>query len=166
MPLIDHAQDRKDRLALLRSTKRKREHDTIEESSSGKDQAETKMRHRNYDPETNAPKLGYLANPADDVEDTVEGRAKMLVESTLTEDSAMGSEKRSLDLTSIQPKKPNWDLKRDLDNRLAKVQGKQSLIVAKLVRDKITALKAAGNIEAIHDIQGQDMSRHATMRSS
>ena len=38
------------------------------------------------------------------------------------------------DLTNIQPKKPNWDLKRDLERKLAKLKPKTDHAISTLIR--------------------------------
>lgn len=143
MSLEEHTQQRKERLALLRSAKRKREGDVPEDLGPEKDEEISKMQFRNYDPKTKAPKLGFLSSPAGNEEDTAEDRGRAVIASTLESDeAAIKVVDTPLDVTSIQPVKPNADLKRRLSEKLDRVRGKQALVVANLVRQKIMATKA------------------------
>jgi coiled-coil domain-containing protein 12 len=47
-----------------------------------------------------------------------------------------------LDLFKLQPKKPNWDLKRDLDRKLVVLNVRTDNAIANLVRQRITATQA------------------------
>jgi coiled-coil domain-containing protein 12 len=53
------------------------------------------------------------------------------------------------DLTNIQPKKPNWDLKRDLDKRLAKLEPKTESAIAHLIRKSTQQGSRSVNTDAI-----------------
>ena len=151
MSLDDQSQRRKDRLALLKAAKRKREEGVLEDVAQASEVASSKMRYRNYDPETKDAKLGFLAAPVEEEEETVERRASRLAEQT-KEEAAVSDQ--PIDIFNLQPKKPNWDLKRDLNRKLERLKGKQELMVAKLVRERILTLKAAGSTKAIDDIHG------------
>ena len=57
-----------------------------------------------------------------------------------------------LDLFNLQPKKPNWDLKRDLKLKLDRLQPRMDAAVAQLLRERIagsssTAAAVATDIE-------------------
>ncbi len=49
----------------------------------------------------------------------------------------------SQDLTNIQPKKPNWDLKRDLERKLAKLKPKTDHAISTLIRTSLASLEPA-----------------------
>lgn len=164
MSLDDQAQARKERLALLKSAKRKREGDISGDLLREEDEAASKMQYRNYDPESKAPKLGFLSNPAGDLDDTLEKRASALIQDTLEAENAAAaaaSADATLDLSTIQPKNPNSDLKRRLNEKLAKLRERQSVIVANLVREKILASRAISKEDGLKD--GQDISRQVAL---
>jgi coiled-coil domain-containing protein 12 len=46
--------------------------------------------------------------------------------------------REELDLFNIQPKKPNWDLKRDLEKRLEKIKPKTEAAINTLIRENMT----------------------------
>ncbi|KAF5227906.1 hypothetical protein FANTH_14650, partial [Fusarium anthophilum] len=53
------------------------------------------------------------------------------------------------------PKKPNWDLKRELDRKMEVLNVRTDNAIARLVRDRITgAQKAATKRDAVVDAQG------------
>lgn len=140
--------DRKARLAKLKSLKRKQPEDEIvapeaERASPNppaEDVAKLHLSGRNYDPETRGPKLGFEAPPtlshggptleeqAAEVEDEIRRKA--------AEDEA---NERGIDLFKLQPKKPNWDLKRELDQKLEVLNVRTDNAIARLVRERLAA---------------------------
>lgn len=99
---------------------------------------------RNYDPET---KQMRKRDAQDGGEDTVEKAVEGLAESILREDAEKRKEElvRCLpctsnrltfvqDLFNIQPKRANWDLKRDMTNRMAKLDRKTNEAIAGIFR--------------------------------
>lgn len=152
--------DRKARLAKLKSLKRKQpslsddDHDmsTIAQSAraeesaqdpslAAKDVARLHISGRNYDPETRGPKLGFEAPPVEGP--TLEEKAAELeaeVRRKAEEDAAAD---RGIDLFKLQPKKPNWDLKRELNRKLEVLNVRTDNAIARLVRERLEAKKAA-----------------------
>ncbi len=47
-------------------------------------------------------------------------------------------------MVDLAPRKPNWDLKRDLDVKLAKLERRTDLAIAQIIRER---LREAGNEE-------------------
>ncbi|EPE10054.1 cwf18 pre-mrna splicing factor [Ophiostoma piceae UAMH 11346] len=173
--------DRKARLAKLRSIKRKQPGDEIvppesdraspavaslpsernEEDEGPKndtdldgavaavepDVARLHLSGRNYDPETRGAKLGFETQPdlaADG--NTVEAKAAQLeVEVRRQQDEEDGAEgsgaaaaaSKPIDLFKLQPKKPNWDLKRELNKRLEPLNARTDNAIAKLLRSRL-----------------------------
>ncbi|KAI5479611.1 coiled-coil domain containing [Pseudohyphozyma bogoriensis] len=127
----DAAAARKEKLLAL---KRRREGHTDSAPGPTADRPEV-FRFRNYDPETGTLRKHARTEEEDTVEKQVEGMADQVIK----EDEARRAEE--LDLTNIQPKKPNWDLKRDLDRKLAKLKGKTDLAISQLIRKRIQAMK-------------------------
>lgn len=149
------ADERKARLAKLKSLKRKApdepqdiENDdtTIQQEdrdrSSTPDVSKLYLSGRNFDAETKGPKLGFEVNPAEG-QTTLEAKAAELAERTKAEAAADDADK-PLDLFKLQPKKPNWDLKRDLDRKLEILNVRTENAIARLVKERIeTAQKEA-----------------------
>ncbi|KKZ68748.1 hypothetical protein EMCG_05657 [[Emmonsia] crescens] len=140
------ATDRRARLAKLASLKRKQpepdssEQDTSKQDSSKEgtppDVSARYLSGRNYDPETRGPKLGFEHVPIEG-ETTLEEQASKIAIST--EQAAKEDEEadKPIDLFKLQPKKPNWDLKRDLDEKMKIVNVRTENAIARLVRERI-----------------------------
>ncbi|EOA92308.1 hypothetical protein ACJQWK_03305 [Exserohilum turcicum] len=157
------ANDRKSRLAQLKSLKRKQEQisDAPEasESPSTQEQSETSqaltrtedeessvaatyLSGRNYDPKTRNVKLGFDNLPIADPTNTLEYKAEQLALESKAQQDAEKAEDKGLDLFKLQPKKPNWDLKRDLEQKMRGLNVQTDNAIAKLVRERVEAQKA------------------------
>src|SRR4051794_24582565 len=137
------ADDRKARLAQLRSLKRKQPsdnpaEDAEEDRETTPDVTTLYLSGRNYDPEVRGPKLGFEAPPVDDTQPTLEKQAASIAAETknLADDEENDGNK-GIDLFKLQPKKPNWDLKRDLDRKLEILNRRTDNAIARLVRERI-----------------------------
>lgn len=166
-------QDRKARLAQLKSKSLKRKE--LEPSDDGNsipspqdreasedvDIAKTILSGRNYDPETRGPKLGFEYAPNADKK-TLEQEAAALEEATrqatLEDRTDDDGKPLEMDIFKLQPKKPNWDLKRDLKERTQILEVRKNNAIARLVRAKFEAKKkeSAENGEAA-GIAGKDL---------
>ena len=142
------AQERKERLAKLRSLKRKEPdsaHDGDDgESATGPPEKASKtpgttttyLSGRNYDFETRGPKLGFENAPDENVE-TLEDRAEILAAEAKKRSENEAKEDQQLDLFKLQPKKPNWDLKRDLDKKMERLNTRTNNAISRLVKERI-----------------------------
>ncbi|KAK0613488.1 cwf18 pre-mRNA splicing factor-domain-containing protein [Immersiella caudata] len=155
------ADDRKARLARLKSLKRKQPepsgpeqddddaptHDTSEATAPSPPSTDVARMHlsgRNYDPETRGPKLGFeapptlaLANP------TLEEQAADLEEESRRQAAMDEQDEKGIDLFKLQPKKPNWDLKRELNQKMEVLNVRTDNAIARMVKERLTAKKAA-----------------------
>ncbi|KAK3673708.1 hypothetical protein LTR78_006261 [Recurvomyces mirabilis] len=149
------AQDRKARLAQLKSLKRKQPdtcqeayeeeapvRQTDETTPAEPDASSTFLSGRNYDSETKGPKLGFEAAPSEGKE-TLEKKAAALALETRRQAQEDEKADKPLDLFKLQPKKPNWDLKRDLDRKLEVLNVRTDNAIAKLVRERIAGQQKA-----------------------
>ena len=140
------ATERKARLAKLKSLKRKQsdsDHEAVVTSQSETPSiAETYLSGRNYDPTTRGPKLGFENAPSENQE-TLENRAREIAEATAKEAQEEERVEKPIDLFKLQPKKPNWDLKRDLDRKLERLNIQTDNAIARLVRERIEGQKWA-----------------------
>ncbi|KAJ2975714.1 hypothetical protein NQ176_g5370 [Zarea fungicola] len=162
------SEDRKARLAKLKSLKRKQPTDELvtpeadarspfpadskndserEDQEAPPDVTKLHLSGRNYDPETRGPKLGFEAPPIlDDDKATLEQQAADLEATVKQQAAAEAAEDKGIDLFKLQPKKPNWDLKRNLEQKMEVLNVRTDNAIARLVRDRITAAqKADGN---------------------
>lgn len=155
--------DRKSRLAQLKSLKRKQAPTSDEpeaaDSPSLQLQSETSdalvrteedtpsitstyLSGRNYDPATRNVKLGFDNLPIADPTNTLEYKAQQLALETKALQEVEAAEDKSLDLFKLQPKKPNWDLKRDLEQKTKSLDVQTENAIAKLVKERVEAQKA------------------------
>ena len=148
------AQDRKARLAQLKSLKRKqpdayqeadeeapvRQND--EATPAEPDASSTFLSGRNYDSETKGPRLGFEAAPSEGKE-TLEKKAAALALDTKRQAEEEEKADKPLDLFKLQPKKPNWDLKRDLDRKLEVLNVRTDNAIAKMVRERVAGQQKA-----------------------
>lgn len=153
------AQDRKARLAQLKSLKRKQP-DTQEDQHDNSESAPKSPRTeaadatadsngvskyvsgRNYDAETRGAKLGFESAPSEGKE-TMEKKAAELAAETKRQAEEEEKADKPLDLFKLQPKKPNWDLKRDLDRKLEVLGVRTDNAIARLVRERISGQQKA-----------------------
>nr|KAJ3416138.1 Coiled-coil domain-containing protein 12 [Polyrhizophydium stewartii] len=92
------------------------------------------LRFRNYQPEDaqlqeHVEEAAPIGPTAKDRIDTVEGQVEALKKETFEAERRRNKE---LDLNNLAPKKPNWDLKRDLDKRLEKLDRRTKRVIAEL----------------------------------
>ena len=149
------AQDRKSRLAQLKSLKRKQADQSEEPTDddgqpvpksprkeAAPDDTSRYLSGRNYDAETKGPRLGF-ENAPDEGQETLEQKAAQLAEETQRRADEEEQADAPLDLFKLQPKKPNWDLKRDLDRKMEVLNVRTDNAIARLVRERIAKQKEA-----------------------
>jgi len=172
------ANDRKSRLAQLKSLKRKQEQisDAPEaaDSPSTQLQAETSqaltrteeeetsvaatyLSGRNFDATTRNVKLGFDNTPIADPTNTLEYKAEQLALETKAQQEAETAEDKGLDLFKLQPKKPNWDLKRDLEQKMKGLNVQTDNAIAKLVRERVEAQKAIREKQPTDGSNGEEV---------
>ncbi|KAK4244913.1 cwf18 pre-mRNA splicing factor-domain-containing protein [Corynascus novoguineensis] len=166
------ADDRKARLAKLKSLKRKQpteadaddgdraaalpQDDTTAAAVTSdhtsaltpptKDVARMHLSGRNYDFETKGPKLGFEAPPTLALEQpTLEQQAQDLEEESRRQAAIDAQNEKGIDLFNLQPKKPNWDLKRELNARMEVLNVRTDNAIARLVRERLAEKKAAAS---------------------
>jgi coiled-coil domain-containing protein 12 len=143
--------DRKARLAKLAGIKRKQPGSDAPASSlhtdteNGQRQADESgdttskyLSGRNYDVATKNAKLGFENAPVGEAVETVEEQAQR-IEAATAEQAAQAEveAQKGIDLFKLQPKKPNWDLKRDLDEKMKILNVRTQNAIARLVRERI-----------------------------
>ncbi|KAK0530065.1 hypothetical protein OC834_003453 [Tilletia horrida] len=108
-----------------------------------------KRSFRNYDPVTGQPRK---RGAAPILTDTVENAVRGVQEAIIAEDDIKRGQ--DLDLLNIAPKKPNWDLKRDMEKRLAKLERRDQEARMILIRQRITASRGAAGGGGTSDADG------------
>lgn len=149
-------QDRKLRLAKLKSLKRKQSdvagttllapdddfqrpsvrHKSASSRSPSPDVTATHLSGRNYDSTARGPRLGYETNPSAG-QQTLELQATELAAKTKAAAEEEEKADKPLDLFKLQPKKPNWDLKRDLQLRTEVLNVRTDNAIARIVRERV-----------------------------
>ena len=154
------ATERKARLAKLKSLKRKQppndpeDQYALDPESTPSIPTETfptphpepstkYLSGRNYDSEARGPKLGFENAPNADAE-TLEDRATVIASETKERDESESKQEKPIDLFQLQPKKPNWDLKRDVARKMEVLNARTENAIARLVRERIEGQKKEG----------------------
>ncbi|UKZ46376.1 hypothetical protein TrVGV298_000577 [Trichoderma virens] len=144
--------ERKARLAKLKNLKRKQPIDEVATPEGDReasppeapDVATLHLSGRNYDPETRGPKLGFDAPPTLAQEKPTLEEQAAEVEAEVREQAAEEArDDKGLDLFKLQPKKPNWDLKRNLGKKMELLNVRTDNAIAKLVRDRVLGAQKA-----------------------
>ncbi|OAL35543.1 hypothetical protein AYO20_05162 [Fonsecaea nubica] len=146
--------DRKARLAKLASLKRKQpgSHSTVSslqedsderhEEKASESTTDQYLSGRNYDLTTKNAKLGFENVPIGGDVETVEEQADRILASTAEQAAKDELEaEKGIDLFKLQPKKPNWDLKRDLAEKMKILDVRTQNAIARLVRERIENAK-------------------------
>ncbi|KAL8914831.1 MAG: hypothetical protein Q9171_000667 [Xanthocarpia ochracea] len=166
------ATERKARLAKLKSLKRKQPDTSAEDStestfgttndprtsgarSSSTTVTSTYLSGRNYDPTTGGPKLGFETAPTENIE-TLEDRADRIERETREQEAKEEQEDKPIDLFKLQPKKPNWDLKRDVARKMEVLSRRTDNAIARLVRERIEGAKKKSTLQSGKD-DGQEL---------
>ncbi|KAG2147204.1 mRNA splicing factor [Suillus cothurnatus] len=128
MSLQEASDARKARLIALRNRK-----EGISTISNG----DSVLLSRNYDPDTRTLKKPSKNDvlTTDTVEKAIEGVAEMII----AEDERQRAQE--LDVFNIAPKRPNWDLKREMEKKLAKLERKTQEAVHTLIRQRLASQK-------------------------
>lgn len=165
------ADDRKARLANLRNLKRKQPTDevappesirspsppgnskqdaTLQTDTQAHDEAETQqpkplqISGRNYDIEARGPKLGFESAPNEGLDKpTLEEQAAEIEAESRRRAEKEAQDDKGIDLFKLQPKKPNWDLRRELDRKMEVLNVRTDNAIARLVRERITGAQRA-----------------------
>ncbi|KAI0273429.1 mRNA splicing factor [Gloeopeniophorella convolvens] len=131
MSLAAASEARKARLLALR---KKRAGEEAEENLE--DAPESVLTNRNFDPQTRTLRK---RQGDEEMEDTVEQNVRGLAEQIIAEDEAKRAQ--DLDLLNIAPKRPNWDLKREMERKVAKLERQTQQAIHTLIRQRLAAQK-------------------------
>ncbi|KIM48775.1 hypothetical protein M413DRAFT_85897 [Hebeloma cylindrosporum] len=130
MSLAEASEARKARLIALRKRKAG---EAIDEDGV----AQPLIKNRNFDPESRT--LKKVTQGDVEMEDTVETQVKGLAEQIIADDEKRRAQE--LDVFNIAPKRPNWDLKREMDKKLAKLERRTQEAIHTLIRQRLAAQK-------------------------
>ncbi|KAF8077728.1 mRNA splicing factor [Lyophyllum atratum] len=125
MSLAEASEARKARLLALRQRK-----------AGEAPEQELVIKSRNFDPESRTLRK---RDPVKDTDDTIERNVEGLAETIIAEDEQRRAQE--LDVFNIAPKRPNWDLKRDMEKKLAKLERRTQESIHTLIRQRLAAQK-------------------------
>ncbi|KAI8368343.1 mRNA splicing factor [Choanephora cucurbitarum] len=143
------AQKRKERLAALRKRK------LGDEASSDRAsvEAEKTLKFRSYTPnDEHLQQYVETATPTD-IKNTVETETKDMTKETLAE--AAEKQKEEVDLFNLAPKKPNWDLKRDVEKKLEKLERRTQRAIYEIIRQRLENDKDANLVDILANAEAQ-----------
>ncbi len=157
--------DRKARLAKLASLKRKQlepeaeaeaNNEPVGAVTTAQNKTDAYLSGRNFDVHTRGPKLGFENAPTSG-QITLEERAASIASKT-AEQAKKDEEaaENGIDMFKLQPKKPNWDLKRDLDEKMKILNIRTQNAIARLVRERIVKAKKEAQLKNKNLTAGQD----------
>ncbi|KAI0071754.1 mRNA splicing factor [Panus rudis PR-1116 ss-1] len=149
MSLAEASEARKARLLALKKRK------AGETDDASAEPEEPVIKHRLFDPEKRTLKKH---TPEDDVimEDTIEKKVEGLAEKIIAEDTERRAQE--LDLFNIAPKRVNWDLKRELERRTAKLARQDQQAIHTLIRQRLAAEKGQSD-DLVGAMNAQDKAR-------
>ncbi|XP_019542065.3 coiled-coil domain-containing protein 12 [Aedes albopictus] len=124
--LEEEALKRKERLKNL-----KRKQEAANDGADQKAEVIPKPVFRNYRPESEEIQESALeeVKPAD-VEAEVSSQLEMMKAPIVIEE---------IDIANLAPRKPDWDLKRDVSKKLEKLERRTQKAIAELIRDRLKA---------------------------
>ncbi|KAH0830659.1 mRNA splicing factor [Lanmaoa asiatica] len=128
MSLQEVSEARKARLVALRNRK---------EGRADADDGGSLLSNRNFDPETRT--LRKHTQNGRLTQDTVEKNVEGMAENIIAEDEQRRAQE--LDVFNIAPKRPNWDLKRETEKKLARLERKTQEAIHTLIRQRLAAQK-------------------------
>ncbi|KAL4122713.1 hypothetical protein QTP88_014996 [Uroleucon formosanum] len=132
--LEEEARKRKERLANLKKSLENKNEPKNKEDSVEKPLP--KPRFKSYIPEDEGLKAELIPTPQP-------GNIVAEVEDQLKAGETVFTV-QELDLNTLAPRKPDWDLKRDIEKRMTKLERRTQRAIAELIRDR---LKGEQNID-------------------
>ncbi|KIJ69082.1 hypothetical protein HYDPIDRAFT_123148 [Hydnomerulius pinastri MD-312] len=152
MSLQEASEARKARLIALRKRK---------EGGATAEDGDSVLLNRNFDPETRT--LRKHTQNAAITEDTVEKNVEGMAEMIIAEDEQRRAQE--LDVFNIAPKRPNWDLKREMEKKLAKLERKTQESIHTLIRQRLATQKGQ-NDDILGAMNAQERAREEEDRQS
>ncbi|XP_052888225.1 coiled-coil domain-containing protein 12 [Anopheles moucheti] len=137
--LEEEALKRKNRLRELRG---KRTHEEYYNSINEEGTTVPKPVFRNYKPETEElQELMPMDDHAGVVEKEVGTHLEMMKTPIVIEE---------IDIVNLAPRKPDWDLKRDVSKKLEKLERRTQKAIAELIRERLKAGQEQDILQAVN----------------
>ncbi|XP_056374726.1 coiled-coil domain-containing protein 12 [Hyla sarda] len=140
--LEEEALKRKERLRELRKKRLREDGGTDGDGSENQEEKHWELKLRNYTPQDEALKGRQIAQAKPE---SVEEKVKEQLEAAKPEPII-----EEVDLTNLAPRKPDWDLKRDVAKKLEKLEKRTQRAIAELIRERLKGQEEnlAGAVEA------------------
>ncbi|KAF9246427.1 cwf18 pre-mRNA splicing factor-domain-containing protein [Melanogaster broomeanus] len=152
MSLQEASEARKARLIALRKVK---------EGGATTENGGSVLLNRNFDPDTRTLRK-HTQNGAL-TEDTVEKDVEGMAEKIMVEDEQRRAQE--LDVFNIAPKRPNWDLKREMEKKVAKLERTTQEAIHTLIRQRLAAQKGQSD-DLLGAMNAQEKAREEEDRQS
>ncbi|CAG8713173.1 19993_t:CDS:2 [Gigaspora margarita] len=152
------SRQRKERLEAVRKRKlesSKSEEQTVDNEEDSNTVKKPVLKFRNYTPaneEIKAAAKVHIATP-NDLGETLEKHVDRITKEV--EETEEAKREEEVDLFNLAPKKPNWDLKRDVEKKLAKLERKTQAKAR--LQSESTENASVGLIDAVNAQQKADL---------
>ncbi|CAG8791038.1 27158_t:CDS:2 [Dentiscutata erythropus] len=158
------SRQRKERLETIRKRKlesSKSEEQTVDNEEDSNTVKKPALKFRNYTPVNEEIKTAakvHIATP-NDLGETLEKHVDRITKEV--EETEKAKREEEVDLFNLAPKKPNWDLKRDVEKKLTKLERKTQASIAHLIKTRLqsesTENTSVGLIDAVNAQQKADL---------
>ncbi|KAJ3332252.1 hypothetical protein HDU76_000843 [Blyttiomyces sp. JEL0837] len=135
-------EDRKERLLRLRNLKEQASNNGISKNVDGE---KPQLSFRNYDPLSDHLK-SLKKSSTDDASETLETQAKEVEEKALKLEAE--TTKQEMEITSLAPQKPGFDLARELAKRTTKLEKETEYCIAENIRKRFKAVQDISDVGA------------------
>jgi len=129
--LSEEALKRKERLKAMRAKHQEQKEDNEDNEAEDEKEKLPKPVFRSYKPENEKLKeqTKAAAKPSDITESIKDQLEAGMTEHVISE----------VDLEKLAPRKPDWDLKRDVSKKLEKLESRTQRAIAELIRERLKA---------------------------
>ncbi|KAH6924908.1 hypothetical protein HPB50_026413 [Hyalomma asiaticum] len=142
--LEEQALKRKERLRALREKKTGAGDSGDKDKPAAAQESLPKPVFRSYRPEDEALK-----------ESVIPDVSPAAIEEEIKEKIAVGEEVvKEVDLASLAPRKPDWDLKRDVSKKLEKLERRTRRAIAELIRERLSGNSGGDLATAVNTASG------------
>ena len=134
------SEDRRKRLKALKARRDASSNgvqNSVPEGTDASDDQKPVLKFRNYAPQTEQLAEHQLAPVALPEVDAMVQRELDVATSSSSVSAATGATAAAETPLNIAPKKPDWDLKRDIDKRLQKLQRRTQRAIVELIRKRL-----------------------------
>lgn len=138
----DEARKRRERLMTMRKKRAAEAESTPGNAKQSKDDDKSELKLRNYTPVNDGLSANELDKPQPvHVEDQLQEQLKSAKPELTIKDE--------VDLLNLAPRKPDWDLKRDIKGKLDKLEKRTQRAIAELIRERLKQSSDINNLSEV-----------------